>query len=408
MTPCSDTRGRRVVAALTASVALLAFLLSTSTGEAAPRGRQVIVSAQGSGALDLRGMSGDGRYVLYAYEDDGRTQLRLVDNDSGEDTIISDPGDDADSAVIAPGGESVAYIDYDEEGAPIGLVLYDVATDSRDRFPRPEEAGVEPVVLAIVENGTVIVLVGGEDATAPLLTVDTQSTEVERLDISALCRELDERIEGCMSTVFDPSISRNGDWVAFGEERTCPDDEDDDCEPAVGLFVYSSADGSTVEVASPGDVSPGMNLDVTDNGAFVLFGCWLIARESGDAEWVSVRPSGYETEGCTQTSMTPDAKFVAFSPSGEPDPESGSGSSTDRSIFVRDMDAGITILGTLSTVDNVLVDFTYQPFLSDDGRRLAFRSSATNLVGDDKDMEDDIFVTTWFTYTIFVPGIARE
>ncbi len=395
--------GRGIAVAL-ASVAVLTLLLSTTSGSAAPRARQVIVSGQASEQLDLRGMSGDGRYVLYAYEDDGLTQLRLVDNRTGEDIIISDPGDDAESAVIAPGGESVAYVENTEEAGLIGLVLYDVAANTRDRFQRPAEAGTNPVVLATTESGTVIVLAGGVGASAPVVLVDTESGEAEALDVSALCREEGERIDGCTSTLFDFAVSRNGELIVFGEERTC-DEGDEECEPASGLFIYAMADGSTVEVTTPDEVGPGMNLEVTNDGATVLLGCWLIESATGDAEWISVLPDGSETTTCSQATMTPDARFVAFTPSGVQGPGANG---VDLAIFVRDIEAGMTTIGTLPNWDGQLSDYTYQPFLSDNGQRIAFRSAATNLIGDDKDQQDDVFVTTWFAYSLIAPGVAHQ
>lgn len=404
MTPHTGMSGRRIAVPLTAAVALVAILLSTSNGQAAPRARQVIVSGQADETLDLRGMSGDGRYILYAYEDEDLTQLRLIDNKTGDDIIVSDPGDDADSAVLAPDGESVAYIDYSEEGGLIGLVLYDVATKTRDRFPRPAEAGTLPMVIALIEGGTVIVLAGGEGATAPIVLVDTESNDVEALDISALCREDGERVEGCTSTLFDFAVSRDGGSIVFGEARTCNED-DAECEPAAGLFIYSMADGVTSEVTPPDEVSPGMDLEVSDGGTFALLGCWLIEVATGDAEWISVLPDGSETTTCSQATMTPDAKFVAFTPIG---PQGPGANGIDLAIFVRDIAGGTTTIGTLPDWDGQLSDYTYQPFLSDDGQRLAFASAATNLIGDDKDREDDVFVTTWFQYSLVAPGVAHQ
>jgi Tol biopolymer transport system component len=77
-------------------------------------------------------------------------------------------------------------------------------------------------------------------------------------------------------------------------------------------------------------------------------------------------------------------------------------------IFVRDRSAGTTKLVSVSIHGGQHVIATSShPAISADGRFIAFDSDATNLVADDKDNRDDVFVRDRAAATTTLVSVGR-
>src|SRR5262249_35179982 len=114
-------------------------------------------------------------------------------------------------------------------------------------------------------------------------------------------------------------------------------------------------------------------------------------RQLATTERVSVDSNGTEANGGSFASaISGDGRFVAF----ESDATNLVADDTNGSqdIFVHDRQTGTTERVSVSSAADQANDFSYKPTISSDGRFVAFWSVATNLVADDTNGFADIFV----------------
>ncbi len=111
----------------------------------------------------------------------------------------------------------------------------------------------------------------------------------------------------------------------------------------------------------------------------------------GDTTRISVSTEGVEAERSSRPgSISDDGRFVAFESSAT---KLASGTSSSRTqIFVRDVASGKTQLVSVSSSGGGGNGSSFSPSLSSDGRYVAFASDATNLVPNDFNGSTDIFV----------------
>jgi Tol biopolymer transport system component len=171
-----------------------------------------------------------------------------------------------------------------------------------------------------------------------------------------------------------------------------------------------SATTTRVSVASSGAEDNGLNVTeaISTGGRWVAFTSnatnllpggtftsqvYLHNRATGATTLLSKGPAGVEGDLSTDdftVSMSGDGEVVAFSSRADnlvPDDRNGEGD-----VFVRDRRAGVTRLvsRTMSGVQaNGVSD---DPFVSADGRFVAFSSYATNLIAGDTNRHGDVFV----------------
>jgi Tol biopolymer transport system component len=127
------------------------------------------------------------------------------------------------------------------------------------------------------------------------------------------------------------------------------------------------------------------------------WGIFVHDRDTGNTSHVSVSSDGEQANGFSfGPSISADGRYVAF--------VSGASNlvtnDTDRNwdIFVRDRDAGKTTRVSVSTDEQQANDFSFWPSISADGRYVAFYSVASNLVPNDTNGSEDVFITKNFLY----------
>jgi len=209
-----------------------------------------------------------------------------------------------------------------------------------------------------------------------------------------------------------PTISGDGRYVAFSSwaSNLVPSDTNysDD------VFVHDRQTGATerVSVDSAGGQSNGDSgwPVISGDGRYVAFGSgasnlisgdtsglWDVFvhdRQTGATERVSVDSAGNQASGTYPGSLGPaissDGRYVAFESRATnlvPDDTNGT-----QDVFVHDRQTGITERVSVDNTGNQGDGWSQRSAISADGRYVAFMSMASNLVPDDTNGGDDIFV----------------
>ncbi len=299
------------------------------------------------------GVSGDGRYVVFdsAATNLGATNnmrhVYLRDRLTGVVELISvstqgaEGNGDSHVAVVSDDGRFVAFDSFASN-----LVNND-SNNSRDIFLRDRQA---KTTVRISENP---------------------------LDGTSLCPN--GQTEPCNS--FDPSMSADGNIIAFGS-----------------LATLTSEDTH---------ISPGSNLNQLEADIYVY------NRTAKTLKFVTKGINGQPASGGSGSpAVSANGQFVAFSSTAgnlvpnDPDPTN----SVD-DIFVYSI--GADQLAKVSVTADPLVaanGVSQNPSISQDGSRVAFSSTASNLIAGDPGATRDVFVVDWQTnpgnYVVRVGGDA--
>jgi hypothetical protein len=109
----------------------------------------------------------------------------------------------------------------------------------------------------------------------------------------------------------------------------------------------------------------------------------------------------------TSLAMTPDGRFVAFE-SQATDLTSMNLTAGISNIFVRDVQTGVTVLASVNRFGTSGGnDYSLDPAISADGRFVVFRSNATDLVPNDNNGVNDVFVRDLQTGTTRLVSVNR-
>jgi Tol biopolymer transport system component len=114
-------------------------------------------------------------------------------------------------------------------------------------------------------------------------------------------------------------------------------------------------------------------------------------RQAGTTERVSIATEGTEGNGSSVAPMiSANGRYVTFASSAK---NLVAGDTNDkRDIFVHDRQTGTTERVSLASDDTQANDVSNKPSISSDGRYVAFISDASNLVADDSNASQDVFV----------------
>ena len=209
-----------------------------------------------------------------------------------------------------------------------------------------------------------------------------------------------------------PTISGDGRYVAFSSwaSNLVPSDTNysDD------VFVHDRQTGATerVSVDSAGGQSNGDSgwPVISGDGRYVAFGSgasnlisgdtsglWDVFvhdRQTGATERVSLDSAGNQASGTYPGSLGPaissGGRYVAFESRATnlvPDDTNGT-----QDVFVHDRQTGITERVSVDSSGNQGNDGSFSPAVSGDGRYVAFESRASNLVPCDANGDGDVFV----------------
>lgn len=115
------------------------------------------------------------------------------------------------------------------------------------------------------------------------------------------------------------------------------------------------------------------------------------ALADGRTQRISIDTGGDDPNGASLTpSISADGRYVAFQSDASDLVVGDNNHSAD--VFVRDLPAGITVRASVDTGGSDPDGYSFDPFISADGRYVAFWSNATDLVTGDGNSHPDVFV----------------
>ena len=427
--PNGGAQAAPVVLLVAVAVQLLAAVVALAGGGGSPSGaRTVLVSragpaGPGGDANSIEpAISASGRFVAFASRarnlvagDGPRRDIFRRDMSTGQNVLVSrangaaGPAADgfSDEAAISADGRFVAFRSTAEnlsaeDTAFSDVFVRDLAAGTTTLVSRASGAAGAP---GSDESGTPSISDDGRfvafESNAPNLAAPDSDTDSDVFirDLVADTTTLVSRASGAAGAPADDfsaqaEISGDGRLVAF-ESRAAnlsaadTDDFDD-------LYVRDLAAGTTTLVprgARPGETTEG---DFSADGRFLAytFRSEQVLRadlSDNSVTRVSVGDRGAAGDPFHLPSISDDGRFVAFQTQGNgvtPDDAAGR-----RDVFVRDMEAGLTLLVSReSGLGGLPADApSSHPSITADGRFVAFDSLAANLSGADRDETFDVF-----------------
>ena len=210
-------------------------------------------------------------------------------------------------------------------------------------------------------------------------------------------------------TASNPSLSGNGRLVAF--ESLDSSFVAGDSNSAHDIFVFDRQT-ATIELLSRGFAGAvandsSLNPSISFDGRFVVFesnasnlvandgngfkDVFLIDRQTGTLALLSRAVAGADTDAASfSPALSADGRYVAFVSSASNLVANDSNGQDD--IFVLDRQSATISLVSAASPAQAANAASFSPVLSGDGRYVAFGSSASNLVSNDSNGQDDIFV----------------
>ena len=207
-------------------------------------------------------------------------------------------------------------------------------------------------------------------------------------------------------------ISPDGQYVAFVSESADLVPDVRHTEATHDVFLSDVDSGTLVRVSvnqSGADANERSTApSVSEDGRFVAFQSWasdLVADDGnihsdifvrdmqfGVTTRISLNVDGNDANaGSSEPAITPDGRYVAFTSTASDLVEDDGNGQND--VFVHDIQTGSTILATVAFDGGESDNFSGRPAISSDGRYVAFQSMASNLVADDQNgMGQDVFV----------------
>ncbi len=206
-----------------------------------------------------------------------------------------------------------------------------------------------------------------------------------------------------------PSISSDGRYVAFTSysDNLVPGDSND----VVDVFVHDRATGQTTRVSLDSTGSQGnghsFQASVSTDGCYVAFrsdsdnlvpgdtngvaDVFVHDRSTGQTARVSLGSAGTQGNGDSVRPMiSANGGYVAFESVADNLVNGDTNGNWD--VFVRDLTTAQTTRVSVNSAGAQGNSYSYGPSISADGDHIAFWSDASNLVPDETNLLDDVFV----------------
>ncbi|MEG3991140.1 calcium-binding protein, partial [Microcoleus sp. S28C3] len=295
---------------------------------------------QGLYSFTSPSISPDGRFVAF--------------HSSASNLVPGDTNNNSDIFVRDTLTNTTTRVSVDSAGNQANAGSFDPSTSTDGRF------------VAFVSDASNLVPGDTNDAN-DIFVRDTLTNTTTRVSVDSAGNQTDKEGYNYSSS---PSISADGRFVAFRSyaSNLVPGDTNDKSD----IFVRDTLTNTTtrVSVDSAGNQA---------NNAFVSVGRLSLS-------------------GSSSPSISADGRFVAFDSYATNLVPEDTNNADD--IFVRDILTNTTIRVSVDSAGNQGNSTSFEPSISANGRFVAFRSDATNLVPGDTNNIDDIFVRDILTNTI--------
>jgi Tol biopolymer transport system component len=411
------------------TAAFLVLVFCTSSTTAAP-GDTTLISV-GSGGQQANGpnfsaaLSGDGRFVAFESlasnlvpdDTNGRVDVFVRDRVAGTTTRVSVAGDGTDGneggfyPAISGDGRYVAFVSGSDNLVPDDtnneedVFLHDRQTGETTRVSLDSAGQQRPYEcreIAISADGRVVAFLSNSWTGYHIFVKDLQTGQLRRASVSSAGTHANGLSES-------PVLSGDGRYVAFasyannlvpGDTNTFRDIFVHDRLTRVTTRVNVSSEGKQADIA-------GGSFSISTDGRYVAFSSpatnlvagdtnffsdvFVHDRQTGETTRVSVDGFGRETDrGSSDVpTLSGDGRFVAFG-SGSRDLVAND-TNNRNDVFVHDQLTGTTRRVSLDSDGNQANDHSGGSVLNADGTLVVFISRATNLAISDINDVIDIF-----------------
>jgi hypothetical protein len=392
----------------------------------------------GNGNSWPQGISTNGQYVLF---ESVASDLVANDTNNASDVFVRDLlngttmlasaslyGGTANgvsrNSVMTPDGRYVAFVSAatnlvasdtnqitdvfvrDLQSSTTTLVSVDAtSTNSTALTSSSESPVITPDGRYVAFSSTATNLMPGVTTAGEIYIRDLTTAQTKWASVNA--RSIAYSLLGTSNVVsYCPSISSDGNFVAF-ETATNPPSFN-----ANGLVLRQNTQTSGTDIVgtnanvTSGPLGDFYTLNMTPDGRFISFvanvagnspavntAIYLWDAQTGTNTLVSMnRDSGLVSDGiCSSPSVSSNGQFVAFIGSGTN--LVANSLAGEFHVYIRDQQAGITKLvdGNTNGVGSGVSPVTF-PGLSADGRFMVFDCVNGNLVPNDRNHADDVFV----------------
>ena len=369
-------------------------------------------------------ISADGRYVAFVSEADnlvpddtnGKTDIFVYDRQTDTIELISLASDgsqanhDSDRATISADGRCVAFVSRASNLVPgdtngqAEVFLYDRQTDAIERVSTAGSGS--PSISA---DGRYVAFATSASTLVPddtngevdIFVCDRQTDTIERVSVANDGSQADQ-------DSYEPSISADGRYVAF--ESVAANLVANDTNGELDIFVYDRQTDSVERVNLAEDGSQGnahsCDASISADGRYVAYASlannlvagdtngvidiFVYDRQTDQVERVSLASDGAEGNGRTENpSISANGRYVAFR-SAATNLVSGDIFDSD-DIFLYDRAADSIERISVAADGSEGWNSSYLASISADGRYVAFCSYASNLVPDDVNGSPDVF-----------------
>jgi len=349
------------------------FVRDLTTGSTQLISRSPLTGLSGHGISYHPAMSKNGRWVAFA--------------SSADDLVANDTNQDLDIFL------------YDRQTSQIARCSVSAAGDEADNlstFPSiaTTEAG-DKVFISFSSRATNLVPGGSSGLTHIFhCTYDVATGDIEIAQASVGAGDL----EGDESSVLS-AISGNGRFVVYTTYiwNIIPPTRDKPEAPILQILVYDHFVGHTYfrlittpdEGAFPAMSGDGRFFAYVQEGNVILYDMLEFKNET-----ISIGTGGAASDDASgEPSISGDGRFVAFSSIAANLVPGDSNGTED--VFVRDRAIRRTERVSLTHDGQEGNGASRAPSISIDGLKVAYSSSATNIVADDTNLREDVFANDW-------------
>jgi hypothetical protein len=346
----------------------------------------------GNSNSSLGAISGDGSIV---YFNSNATNLASGDNDNSADVFRYRTDNTALPTIVSARSASISS----------------AAANSSSSISTRQTVSDDGRFVVFVSSASDLAT-GDTNATSDVFLYDRVSQTITLISHNA------SNTGTANSSSSDPVISADGNWVAFASNAS--DLGPSDSNGTQDVYLWSRATGAIFLVSHvAGGTSSGNNYSlvpsISDDGSVVAFrsnatdlvtgfggynyqNVFVFDRlNSGAVRLVSHQygsqvysGGGYSSQPSTAVALSGNGQFIAFEGNG-PDFVANGNPNGYQSIYVWKSSDGSIALANMPTSGSVN-SYSYTPTISDDGKFVAYRSSASNLVANDNNGTDDIFL----------------